>query len=466
MALVTDSMDEVPKNEKPRDEVPRSELPILIQLSKKRAKKTFKSPDDLNDFIDLQQKSYKFSNEELKGKNEQTIGKFIWDRFYQPLIASLKQIANVWQTNGPNLDSSIESFETSYSDFHVPFSNSSLGRYVLKHTKKSPIESLLISFSSLCPNHNPTSNPAKQMYDSYTLIIGARVNGDNDPNYKAFKALEGQYSKAQRLLTAYEIFGSKNAAQSQIDIVNSVIDDTYSLYSDATKKKTNFDKWLKNEQTSVETLKKDKTKLYEQDFSNSVKKILKTKRAITNRVNTDIQSSLDRLKIAEDTYNSKIELSASVAYWETKKVTHQTELKTWLIAVIAFSTLTVILPPALGYLVTGWTEKLFTDKLLLGAINPLALTTTVILLSLCTYAIRFSSRQYSSAKHLMLEAVERKTMISTYLALMNEDKLKEQEDRKIALDTLFRPSSTGIIADNTAIMPTDAVIKIFDKRTS
>ena len=57
-------------------------------------------------------------------------------------------------------------------------------------------------------------------------------------------------------------------------------------------------------------------------------------------------------------------------------------------------------------------------------------------------------------------------MILTYLALMSENKLKEQEDRKIALDTLFRPSQTGIVAEAGSIMPTDSVIKILDKRTA
>ena len=56
------------------------------------------------------------------------------------------------------------------------------------------------------------------------------------------------------------------------------------------------------------------------------------------------------------------------------------------------------------------------------------------------------------------------TMLKTYLALMNENKLAEQEDRKIALDALFRPAQTGMIADHGSIVPSDTVVKIIDRQ--
>ncbi|QLE85416.1 hypothetical protein FLM48_10200 [Shewanella sp. Scap07] len=444
----------------------RNSKSIQIRLSKSGRKKTFSSPEQLSAFINEQRFSFNFTEEQWKSTHESLVGDYIWNNFYTPVLEQMKSIKTAWEYNHDHLDSLIESFEVNYFEFYIPLSNSALGQFIIKHSKTSPIEAILISFASITPDLTPLKNPNKVMYTHYINLIGAKRNGDNDSNCQSFKTLNGYYLKAQRLLTAFELSANKAAIQSHIDHLDSVVKDTTELYDQSVKDKQNFDVWLKNEQASLETLKDEKTKKYQLDFSNSIKKIIKAKRAITRRVDTDVQSSLDRLEQAEITYKSKIELSASVAYWETKKVTHKTELKTWLIALILFSLSTVIFPPLLGYLVAGWTQELFTDKLLFGAINPLALTTTVILLSLCTYAIRFSSRQYSSAKHLMLEAVERKTMISTYLALMNEDKLKEQEDRKIALDTLFRPSSTGIVADNAAIMPTDAVIKVLDKRAN
>ena len=99
--------------------------------------------------------------------------------------------------------------------------------------------------------------------------------------------------------------------------------------------------------------------------------------------------------------------------------------------------------------------------------NPLELVSTILAISAISYLIRFFAKQYSTQQHLYLEAEERKVMLLTYLALMNENKLKEQEDRKVALDTLFRPAQTGIFNDASHnVVPSDTIVKIFERQSS
>jgi hypothetical protein len=159
-------------------------------------------------------------------------------------------------------------------------------------------------------------------------------------------------------------------------------------------------------------------------------------------------------------------LNESVGYWKVKESNHKCERINWFNGVIGLVVATLIMPLIVMAATTWLTNDLMKDNLIMGVLNPLVITATLITLSLCTFGVKFCSRQFSSARHLELEATERRTMILTYLALMSENKLKEQEDRKIALDTLFRPSQTGIVTDTGSIMPTDSVIKIFDKRTA
>ena len=87
-------------------------------------------------------------------------------------------------------------------------------------------------------------------------------------------------------------------------------------------------------------------------------------------------------------------------------------------------------------------------------------------LSIGSYLIKLTSQQFRTHQHLALEAEERSTMLKTYLALMSENKLKDAEDRKTALDVLFRPASTGMIQEQGSVMPTDSIIKIMRSRPS
>ncbi|HBZ36947.1 MAG TPA: hypothetical protein DEO59_00225 [Balneola sp.] len=62
--------------------------------------------------------------------------------------------------------------------------------------------------------------------------------------------------------------------------------------------------------------------------------------------------------------------------------------------------------------------------------------------------------------HLRTDADERRVMILTYLSLLRRENAITEEDRKVILQTLFRPSATGIIKDDN--LPTF----LWDKFTS
>ena len=59
--------------------------------------------------------------------------------------------------------------------------------------------------------------------------------------------------------------------------------------------------------------------------------------------------------------------------------------------------------------------------------------------------------------HLKEEAHEKETMILTYLALINEGAGLENEDRKLILEAIFRPSTNGLIKDESNVTLLDVV---------
>jgi len=65
----------------------------------------------------------------------------------------------------------------------------------------------------------------------------------------------------------------------------------------------------------------------------------------------------------------------------------------------------------------------------------------------CVWVVRILVRLLLSNIHLLTDARERVTMVQTYLALMRRGKLKDDE-RMFILQTLFRPTPTGIVKDD------------------
>lgn len=57
-------------------------------------------------------------------------------------------------------------------------------------------------------------------------------------------------------------------------------------------------------------------------------------------------------------------------------------------------------------------------------------------------------RIFLSQLHLAQDAAERTTMVTTYLSLLESKSVLSEEDRKIFLAAIFRPTSDGIVKDD------------------
>ena len=71
-----------------------------------------------------------------------------------------------------------------------------------------------------------------------------------------------------------------------------------------------------------------------------------------------------------------------------------------------------------------------------------------IIAVLGVWLARIIVRIFLSHLHLETDAKERVTMIQTYLALLREEHALKENERQVILQTLFRPSATGIVKDD------------------
>ena len=145
------------------------------------------------------------------------------------------------------------------------------------------------------------------------------------------------------------------------------------------------------------------------------------------------------LKSIENTYSEKLALEAPVEYW-TKKRKHHTN-------VFWFSGATSIILAAAGIaffyskMGTFFTESV-SDAPLSKYIIAITATTVGI------WLVRLFAKIAIANLHLRSDALERHTMMTAYLAMLKEGDAVKDEHREIALNALFRPSTSGLIKDD------------------
>lgn len=140
-----------------------------------------------------------------------------------------------------------------------------------------------------------------------------------------------------------------------------------------------------------------------------------------------------------EAYKSEIQLKAPVSYWEDNKKFHRQRAK-------YFGLASLIIAPIIFALITwiGW-AILSTEKVVWGKVGVILFAT-----SLAVWLIRILVRMYLSHNHLELSSQERIIMTKSYLALLSEGGASSPEERQLVLQSIFRPSATGIITDDAA----------------
>lgn len=95
---------------------------------------------------------------------------------------------------------------------------------------------------------------------------------------------------------------------------------------------------------------------------------------------------------------------------------------------------------------------------------PWRVASLVVTAVFLTWAIRLVIRLFLSHSHLRTDAAERVVMMQTYLALLEDYKLKEDRDRSLILTALFRPASDGMVKDENIPHPMlDAITRLTGK---
>ena len=154
-----------------------------------------------------------------------------------------------------------------------------------------------------------------------------------------------------------------------------------------------------------------------------------------------LEENRKQLNLLIDLYKSKLGLHSAIEYWQTKSKSHR-KFTLWFSGAV----LICFFLAALGLFCS---IKMFIGEDTIQTVELWKLASLALGAMIGVWVLRVLIRLLLSNYHLMSDANERGTMLLTYLALQQENKLpQEGESLRLILQALFRPTSTGIIKDD------------------
>ncbi|MEB2622103.1 DUF6161 domain-containing protein [Pseudomonas sp. YuFO8] len=193
-------------------------------------------------------------------------------------------------------------------------------------------------------------------------------------------------------------------------------------------------------------------------------------RKVARQTSTDAKAKLDaaqnHLNSAQAAYRAQIDLSDSVKHWEDRKTYHQKHKNLWFAGVIA----SMISTFAAMVIYFKYGGMLALSNLPVSSIQPdystpvAQISGALLLITLMGIVIRITLRQFNSHSHLALESQERIIFTKTYLTLMRDGKLDSELDRRLILESLFRPTQANGASEITFSPPLEMIYKAISER--
>jgi hypothetical protein len=163
-----------------------------------------------------------------------------------------------------------------------------------------------------------------------------------------------------------------------------------------------------------------------------------------------MNKSKAEMKDFEEFYEKKLALDSAVVYWNNKK---ETSYK-WAIglAVVIILVGWVSISYLLGISETIGSHLADTNATegIVGHLKYLPILHFAVISTFVIWGLRLLVKVFLSKLHIADNAAEREMFIKSYLALLNEHEegVKDDNDRQLILQAIFRPSSDGLINDD------------------
>ncbi|MBV4466611.1 hypothetical protein KVG95_25175 [Pseudomonas sp. SWRI79] len=294
------------------------------------------------------------------------------------------------------------------------------------------------------------------------------------------------------------IRSEEDSIRSQISFFEATVNDANQNLQDEVSK-------TKDMLSTVEIEYEARAALQKRQFEKRLKFYRDQAKALKNDAKSTFTDAKNDVIAAKSAFHDTADFKASVEYWGERKKSHRIAKNLWLVAVLASMLLTFF--GLISYYsaggATGLAKLLHTDnKTETSASSPSPTATATptnkkepsdnaiesniksvqsrltpsnatiiadisgafLLLTLMGLLIRICLNQFNSSAHYMNDAAERIVFTKTYLALLSENKLNADMDRKLALDSLFRSSNPSTASEIPFSNPIEMVVRSAEKK--
>lgn len=293
--------------------------------------------------------------------------------------------------------------EQAYTRLALPHSSSPLGKEVEAMRLNSPATALGFLFP-LLPEHRQHRWDSVAIDGWYGFVLGLfRAYGEPS----GLQQLKGQRESFEEFLT--ESKKSEAERRDELDrIENDVAGALQRSAADVETRTIEFADFMK-----------DKQREHEETLS----------------------AHTVQMEALRKTFREEMTLRGPVEYWESRRTHHADRSRTLTVVTVgALVGLAVLLA-----LITFWAVHTSGNPYMP---DPWRLVLVAFAGAVGVWGVRLVVRMLLSNMHLTTDAAERVTMVKTYLALLEGEKLPADEDRKLILQALFRPGSDGIVKDD------------------
>lgn len=210
---------------------------------------------------------------------------------------------------------------------------------------------------------------------------------------------------------------------------------------------------IESHQTSFDTLRTNAAGRIDNLFISTDGKL----EGISQRANTTIVEAQGKVDAFLKAAKEQWPIEASVTYWAQRTSTHR-KIAGWCAGGLA------LIGAAAFFIVRSQLSKIgevssslrpisssFTQTLFAPSMTPLYFqyVILILLISALVWPAKIVVRIMLSHMQQASESYERTTMVKTFIALIADGSIKDLSEKKILLETLFRPGNTALLSDDS-----------------
>lgn len=176
-----------------------------------------------------------------------------------------------------------------------------------------------------------------------------------------------------------------------------------------------------------------------------------------------LRDMLSRVESEWDTEREKVirsfegftRLKGPIDYWKRRRAFSYSMFGVWLAAFV------LTIAGVIWVVYCKWGN--IPTNLTFQSINPVYLAASALGVTVFLILLRMFSRMAMSAYHIAIDSSERVVMGYTYMAMLYQDKIKAEDHAHIIFETIFRPTPTGLIKEDTV---SPAVMDVINRTLS